>query len=280
MSELAFVEGIVTSAVVATAKENIVARRTIVYETLIDPAVVRISGEKVKHKLFKKFLFSLNNPEEIRFVSIEKYYEPYMVISGKYFIDYYRRCAYMVKVNKEVKEVILFNNKFTPEQTSNSQGEHSIRLEGEERIAKESRAFLTLNKNGQDSKLNEIPSAPSEKNPQELITSFKMPEIAPDIDVQIIRTRIAQRPNDVNRIVDEVFEIDERSVIYAPRFKLTYRCPRIGKEAYLEFDGVTSKQIQQSENIFSKAINVIRSILGSFLNVMKKGIKSIIPPRP
>lgn len=281
MSELAYAEGIITSALVTSAKEKIADRKTIVYETLIDPTVIRILGEKNKNKLFKKFLFRLNSPEEIEFVSIEKYYEPYIVVSGKYFIDYYRKCAYTIKVNREAKEVILFNKTFTPEQTSNLHlTESSIRLEGEERLVKEPKAFLTLNKNGQDSKVNEIPSAPSEKNPQELVKSSKMLEIAPNMDVEVIRKRIAQRPNDISRILNEMFEIDERSVIYTPRFKLKYKCQRIGKEAYLEFDGVTSKLIKQNENIFSKTRNVVKSRLENLLNATKKLIKPITAPRP
>jgi hypothetical protein len=256
LSELACVDAAVTSALITDTKENIASRRTIVYQTLIDPTVVRIACEKNKNKLFNKFLFKLNNPAEIEFVSIEKYYEPYASVSGKYLIDYYRKCSYAVEVDKEVTEVILFDQTFLPKQTSKATASgSSIRLAGEERLIKETKAFLLLNRNGQESKLSEFPSAPSEQNPQELIRSFKMPEIAPNMDVEAIRKKIVKRPNDINRIVNEVLEIDERSVIYTPIFKVTYKCPRIGKEAYLKFDGVTSKLIRQNENVFSTTIN-------------------------
>ena len=258
LSELAYVDNIVTSSTVADSKENIATRKTIVYQTLIDPAVVRIEAEKNKHKLFKKFLFNLNNPTEIEFVSIEKYYEPFITVSGKYSIDYYRKVAYTVRIDKEVTEVILFNQTLMPNQISNSIGiERCIRLKGEERLIREPKAFLLLNKNSQELKLGECPSAPSEENPQELIASFKMPGIAPNMDVEAIRNKIGQRPKDVNRIVNEVLEIDQRSLIYAPRFKLTYRCPRIAKEACFEFDGITSKLIRQNENVISATINAV-----------------------
>jgi hypothetical protein len=39
-----------------------------------------------------------------------------MVISGKYSVDYYRKCAYTVKVDKEVREVVLLDQKFDPSQ--------------------------------------------------------------------------------------------------------------------------------------------------------------------
>ena len=255
LSELENIDAVLISASITDSKENIASRKTIVYQTLIDPAVARIEGEKNKHKLFNKFLFKLNTPAEIEFVSTEKYYEPYITISGKYSIDYYRKCSYAVTVDKKVTEVILFDHTFMPKKNSNSTlSESSIKVEGEERLIKEEGAFLFLNRNGQESKLSEFPPAPSEENPQELIKSFKMPEIAPNLDLDIIRKKILKRPNDINRIVTEMFEIDARSVIYRPIFKVTYKCSRIGEEAHLEFDGVTSKMIGQNPNIFYRAI--------------------------
>jgi hypothetical protein len=272
LSELVYADEIGSLAPATSIKENIAARRTIVYQTPIDPTLVRIAGEKAKHKLFSRFLFNLSSPKEIEFGSIEKYYEPYIVVSGKHLIDYYRKCAYAVKVDKEAKEVILFNHTFIPGQSPDL-NESSIRLEGEERLVKETKAFIILDRYGQDLKLNKFPSAPSEENPQKLIKLFKMPEIAPSMDVEIIRKRIGKRPNDINRVVNEMLEIDERSVIYAPRFKLKYTCPRIGKEAYLEFDGVTSKRIQQNENVFSVAVKGIMSMLKYLFNTTKNWIK-------
>lgn len=260
LTELEF-EQVFDSSSVDSLKENIATRRTIVYQTLMDPATARIEGEKLKNRLFNRYMFKLNTPDEIEFVSIEKYYEPYIVVSGKHLIDYYRKCAYFVSVDKDAREVILFEHRFTPAQSSYSHlSENNIRLEGEERIVKENRVFLVLNRYGEDTRLNEFPSAPSEDSPLKLIKSFNMPEVAPDIDLDTARPRLVQRPVDIKRIVSEELEIDQRSLIYTPRFVLKYKCPKIGKEAYLEFDGVTLKQIKTHESVFSSAINVVAPI--------------------
>ena len=226
-------------------KENIVSRQTIVYETSIDPTVIRISGEKVKHHLFTKFGLFGPKPEEIQFVSIDKYYQLYIVINGKYSIDYYRKSMYTAKVDEEVKEVVLLNNRFMPEHVEDSYDFKfsRIKLEGEERIVNEAKAFLILNDQGQDTTLKSIPTAPSEKNHQELIEKNGLKELDQNIDVDFLRQRIAKRPNNVNRIVSENFEVTERSVIYAPRYKLKYANPKTGQEKTVEFDGVTSQRI-------------------------------------
>lgn len=227
-------------------KESIVSRKTIVYETRIDPSVIRIAGDKIKHQLFTKFGLFGPKPEEIQFVSVVKYYQPYIMIDGKYSIDYYRKKVYNVRVDQEVKEVVLLNNKFMPEQVEDSSNYpySRIKLEGEERIVKEAKAYLILNDQGREATLKNLPSAPSEKNPHELIEKNGLKKFPQNIDVDFLQQRIAKRPNDVNRIVSENFEVTERSIIYTPRYKLKYVNPKTTQEKTVEFDGVTSLRIQ------------------------------------
>jgi hypothetical protein len=227
------------------SKESIVSRKTIVYETRIDSTVIRLAGEKVKHHLFSRFGLLRPKPEEIQFVSMDKYYEPYIVINGKYSIDYYRKCEYDVSVDEGVKEVVLLNNKFTPEHFAEPYNKIShIKLKGEERIINEAKAFLILNSQGQDTTLTSLPAAPSEKNPKKIIGQNCLKEFNQNADVDFLRQRIAKRPNNVNRIVSENFEVTERSIIYAPRYRLKYANSKTGQERTAEFDGVTSERIQ------------------------------------
>ena len=234
---------VVISAETPTIKENIIERKTIVYEASIDPTVIRVSGEKFKLGLFSKFGLFKPKSEEIQFVSIEKYYEPYMVISGKYFLDYFRKCTYTFRVDDVVKEVVLLNHKFVPEGSSSGKNARTVKIQGEERLNKETKAFLVVDKDGRDAVLDKFPSAPSEKNPKKIFEEFGITEFAENLDVNIIKERIAKRPSDLSRIVEEVFEISERSVIYTPRFKFLFRNVKNGEEKILVLDGVTSEKI-------------------------------------
>ena len=240
-----------TAAEASSSRERIVDRKTIVYETLVDPTVIKVTGEKLKTQLFSKLGFFRPNREDIQFVSINKYYEPYVVIGGKYAIDYYRKSAYAVKLDKEVREVILLNQQFAPEQSIDSYGQSHkvIRLDGEERIMKEFNASLIIDRSGDDVTLERLPSAPSERNPEKILTEFGAEEIPEDEDLNIIQSKILKRPNDINRIVNELFEVNERVVIYTPRFRLLYRNVGTGEERAMEFDGVTAKRIFVRTNI-------------------------------
>ncbi len=243
MTETVSAEPVVISAETPSIEEKIVERKTIVYEANIDPTVIRVAGEKLKEQLFTKFAFYWFQPKskDIELVSLEKYYEPFIVISGKYFIDYFRKCTYIFKVDKGVREVVLlYTNKFVPE---NSKSHRIVTLHGEERLINEAKAFLILDKNGRDSDADSMPSGPSEKKTEKVIKECGIEELAENVDVNFIKERIAKRPKDMYRVVEEIFEVTERSVIYTPRYKLLFRNVRTGEEKILVLDGVTAKRI-------------------------------------
>jgi hypothetical protein len=233
-------EPVVISTEAPKIKETIAKRKTIVYQASIDPTVIRVSGEKLKQQLFVRLGLFKPKPEEIQFISLNKYYEPYIVISGKYFLDYYRKSTYVFKVDDGVKEVVLLDHKFLPETSKSSK---TVKLYGEERLNKEGKAFLILNKDGKDAMVDNLPSAPSESKPKKVIEEYKIEEIPENADVNYVREKIGQRPKNISRIVEEVFEITDRSVIYTPRFKLLFRNLKSGEEKVMIIDGVTSQRI-------------------------------------
>jgi len=248
--------------VLSVCTDKIVRRKTVVYSTLVDPTVIKVTGERLKRRLFTKFGILKPNPAFIQLVSMEKYYEPYIVISARYFLNYYRMCAYTISIDNDVREVILLDQKFDPVKYQNSTA--SIKLEGEERLVIEKKAFFMLAKDGQEANLETLPSAPSEKNPEKTIAKHGITEIDSEADVDFVRKRLVHRPENLSRIVDEVFEVGERVVIYAPRFKLTYVNAYTYQEKSMEFDGVTSKRIHD-ENIRSRVVRAIKSALNAII---------------
>ena len=227
--------------------EKIVGRETVVYETRIEPTVIESIGEKIKAQLFTRFGFIRPKPEEIQLVSIDKYYEPYMKVSGRYTIDYYRKSVYMVGVDNKVEEVILSNQKYRPNRPSDSSARdrNMIKIQGEERLKTEVKVSLMLDKFGQEVARKDFPPAPTEEKPDEILAAFGVKEIPPEADLNIIRSRIFKRPKDIHRLVTEVFEVHERALIYAPRFRVLYTNVNTGEGKAVEFDGVTAQRIQR-----------------------------------
>jgi hypothetical protein len=243
LTETVSAEPIVISAETPSTKEKIVKRKTIVYKALLDPELIEVACEKLKQQLFAKFAFYWFQPkiEDIQFVSLEKYYEPYIVISGRYFIDYLRKCTYILKVPEGVREVILRPNKYVP---VTSKSNRVVKLRVEERLSNEAKAFLILDKNGRDSADDNMPSAPPEKKPEKAIKKFGIEEIAENADVNFLKERIVKRPKGLTSIVEEIFEVTERTVIYCPRYKLLFRWVKTGEEKILVLDAITAERVK------------------------------------
>ena len=247
MTESESEEKIIISTETTPSSEKIAERNTIVYETRIEPNVMETIGDKIKAQLFARFGFIKPKPEEIQLVSIDKYYEPYIMISGRYFVDYYRKCTYVVKVDNRVQEIILSNQKYKPNQPTDSSAKDNnvLKLQGEERLTTEVKASLVLDKFGQDVSPEELTSATPEKNPKEILAAFGVKEIAQDADLDIIQSKILKRPKDINRLVTELFEVNERAIIYSPRFRVLYTHVKTGEMKAVEFDGITAQRIQR-----------------------------------
>ena len=243
MTKLVTVDPIVTSLSYSELKEKVVRRKTIVHEVNIDPTMIRISGEKLKLQLFAKFGLFKPKSDEIQFVSSELYYEPYVVINGKYFVDYYRKCTYNIQVEQKVQEVVLLNKKFVPENLRSNKKQNLITVTAEERLTNENKAFMVLDKDGKKALIEKIQSSPSSKNPKKIIKKYKIKELPKNFEVNLLRNKIAKRPKDLSKIIKEVFEITERTVIYTPRFKLRYKNKKTNEEKILLLDGVTSKKL-------------------------------------
>lgn len=229
--------------------EKIAKRKTIVYKSRVDPTVVKLTVEKMKSKLFLKFGFSKPRPEEIRVVSVDKYYEPYVLIDGKYSVDYYKKRVHTLDVYEKTEEVRILGETFKPESLVTPTGETRkiIKLEAEERSSYEEKAYVILDKTGREILPDQVPSAPSEDHPQRILKEFGKKsgrvKISSRKGVEIVKSKIVKRPSDVDVIENELFEISEHAVIYSPIYEITFRNVKTGEEKIVRIDGVTAKII-------------------------------------
>ncbi|MCK4424241.1 hypothetical protein KAU93_01050 [Candidatus Bathyarchaeota archaeon] len=225
--------------------QKIVNRKTVVLKSRLDPAMARLLGEKVKGKFFVRLGFLKPKPEEVRIISVDKFYEPYITVGGKYVLDYCKKRAYAIKVDKEAQEIVIAGKKFrllNPQKPSKT-----IKLEGEEHFHYEDEAYFILDRMGREVAPEKLPYAPSEEQPEKLAEiSKKLREVkvTAEQEIDFLRSRIVNRPPDVDEITKEWFEVNERSIIYIPAYELTFQNVKTGEEAIVEIDGVTGKIIR------------------------------------
>ncbi len=123
--------------------QKIADAKTVVSKTRLDPNVARLQAEGLKRNFFAKLGFFKPKTEEIQLVGYEKYYEPYLVIGGKYSLDYCRKHAFAIEVEKGTREVFIAGRKFEPVASKSGENlESMIHLEGEEYAHSEREPFL------------------------------------------------------------------------------------------------------------------------------------------
>jgi hypothetical protein len=230
--------------------EKIAQRKVIVYKSRVDPTIVKLTAEKMKNKLFVKFGFSKPRPEEIRVASVDKYYEPYILVDAKYSIDYYKKKVYTLNVDNESEGIRILGQTFTPETEVSPTGESRkvIRLEAEECVSYEEKVYMILDKTGREIPPDDVPSAPSEDHPQKILKEFGKKagkvRISPQKEIEMVRAKIVKKPPAADRVENELFQIFEHAVIYSPIYEITFRNVKTGEEKVIRIDGVTAKILQ------------------------------------
>jgi hypothetical protein len=227
--------------------ERIAKRKIIVYKSRVDPTIVKLTAEKMKNKLFIKFGFSKPRPEEIRVVSVDRYYEPYILIDANYSVDFYKTKVYRLDVDNETEEVRILDRTFEPETIVDDAGESHkiIKLEAHECSSYENKAYVILDKTGREIPADQVPSAPSEEHPNKVLKEVgkKAGKVtfSPGKGVEMIKARIVKRPQEADIIQNELFQISEHAVIYSPIYEITFRNMKTGEERSIRIDGVTAK---------------------------------------
>ncbi len=226
--------------------EKIVERKVIVYKTQVDPTIIKLAAEKAKSRVFLRYGFLKSPAGQIRQVSFEKDYEPYFVVEGKYTIDYYRGRTYTIPINENALELILLDQTLKPEPTREVRQRKAVKIEGEERLIHEGKAYLVLDANGREVSPNRIPSAPQEEHPKKILAEFESArklDFDPNKEVQVLRSKIARRPAEIKRITNELFEVSDRAVIYLPIYNVSFQNTKNGQQKTVKFDGVTAQII-------------------------------------
>ncbi|MDH5783388.1 MAG: hypothetical protein OEZ35_06985 [Candidatus Bathyarchaeota archaeon] len=227
--------------------EKIVERKVIVYKTQVDSTIVKLAAEKVKDRVFRRFGFLKPPADQIRQVSFEKDYEPFFVVEGKYTIDYYRGRTYTIPIDGNAQEIILLNQTLKPEPTKEWRQNKTIKIEGEERLIHEGKAYLVLDVNGREVSPKRVPSAPQEEHPKKILAEYESArklDFAPNKEIEALKSKIARRPREIKRIVNELFEVSDRAVIFIPIYRIRFQNTKTGEQKTVKFDGGTAQIIR------------------------------------
>lgn len=231
---------------------KIVERKITVLKTRLSLDTVKLLAAKLKGKLFVRMHFLKPKPQEVQVVSINKYYEPYIIVGGKYAVEYYKRQVFPVQVQEDAAEIALYGRRFKPKPLNNHP-ESTIRkveLEGEALFHYMDETYIILDKTGREIALEQMPLTPSEQQSIEKLAELGIKtekiEISREQEIDLLRSRIAKRPSD-GEITKEIFEVNERAVVYSPMYQLTFQNVKTGKKASVKIDGITGETIYHED---------------------------------
>jgi hypothetical protein len=222
--------------------QKIVDTKTIILKPRLDSNRVRLQGDKLKTNFFARSGILKPRREDISLISFNKYYEPYIVIGGKYSIDYCKRYDYALKVEDKTQEIFIDGRKLKPEPLAPGKTVKVIKLVGEEHSHYESETYLVLDRMMREVSPEKLFFAPFEcelENQPRIDYDLRKPKISLEEEITLLRSRIAKRPSDVAEIIREIFEINERIIIYSPIYELTYQNIKNGKQVTALINGIS-----------------------------------------
>ncbi len=234
-------------------EERIQERKLIVHKIAIDLKIAKNVIEKDKTGFFAKLGFLKPKHEEIECESVLLFYEPFVVAKANYFLDYYEKKTYRVRVGDEASEVIVFGQTLKPEVVKErvkgilKRPHKEVVFDGQERVIHKATAHIALNRTGREIDPTELPSAPAQPEPEKILKvcgdKARKLRFSPGSIIDIVRKRTVKRPPNIGRIAKEVFEVTEHAVVYTPIYEARCRHLKTGEIKIIPISGVTGKML-------------------------------------
>jgi hypothetical protein len=234
-------------------EEKIEKRKLVVHKIAIDLETAKNVVEKDKTRFFAKLGVLKPKREEIECESVLLFYEPFVVAKAKYFLDYYKKTTYKVRLGDEVNEVIVFGQTLKPKVVKErvkgilKRTHKEIAFEAQERVIHEAIVQIALNRTGHEIDHTKLPSAPAEPEAEKILNEWgdkaRKLSFSPDSLVDIVRKRTVKRPPDIGRIAKEVFEVAEHAVVFTPIYEARCRRLKTGEIKIIPISGITSKML-------------------------------------
>jgi hypothetical protein len=232
-----------------TIPEKIAESKIFVYKPRISIKSVRAISEKMKTQLFRKFVFMKAKSEEVQVISINKYFDPYVVVDGEYIIEYSKNWIHNIQVDETMQELELFGDKIRAISLKGNLGVPCkiLQLKGKGRFKRKTKAHIVFNKQWREVEPERLPFVPFEEKPEKILSNIDQKlgncEIFTEKGVEILKSRIVQRPSEILFVHDELFKISERAIIYKPMYKVTFRNVKTKKEVTMVIDAINGKTI-------------------------------------
>ena len=230
--------------------------KTVVLRPLLDFDEVNQIVENRKTSLFRKML-QKPKKSEVHVHSIKLFYEAFLILSGKYTANYYRKSVHTIPVDPTVKEIIIGDEIFPVKQGRGIMGKLStkiqtttkrknrIDLELEEHVFLEEEQEIAFDHHGKEIKMpyktsskliESYPKRTLEKTKQ----TVKKPEITYDAAVQRLVSKLKKSVSIGRRNMQEKITTNEIIELYVPIYEARLIGPKKNVRL-MRIDGIRKK---------------------------------------
>jgi hypothetical protein len=232
--------------------EQVSERKVIVYKSRIDQKEVKSIAEKMKTKLFRKLMFMKPKHEEVQITSIDRYFEQYITVDGEYCIEYSKKWNQNTQVPETMQELTCYGEKIKPFSLKDSLGTPCkiVNLIGEGRHKFVAKAHLIFDDKWEEVGLEKLPLVPFEEQPEKILKMIAnktedINAISERKEIEILKSKIVQRPEDILCVHNELFKVSDRAIIYKPMYQVTIKNTKTEKEIAIRIDAITGKTKHQ-----------------------------------
>ncbi|MHA1265796.1 MAG: hypothetical protein ACTSRS_11240 [Candidatus Helarchaeota archaeon] len=226
----------------AALSEKIGKQKVYFIAKTVDQHQARTLIEQKKKKPYGR---QAKNPEDIEIESLEENYNMFLRVKGRYWIRYLRHKHLEVPVKPDVEGVKVFDEIIDLGEVIEGPKKlkRNITIDIVEKVYVENHGDLAFNIQGNEIKPETISNMALEDAPSTFVDEnqdrIQIAKITPELAIEKLRMQIARRPTDVQRILEEVFEVPLVQIILSPFFVATLNYNEIKKRVYC--DALTGK---------------------------------------
>jgi len=209
--------------------------KTVVLRPILDYSEAEQMVENRKTSLFRSML---QKPKkmEVHVHSIKLSYEAFLILSGKYNADFYRKTVHTITVDPTVREIIIGNDVFPITQSKGVLGKlntkikkstgrkNQVNLELEEHVYLEDEREIAFDHHGKEIKMPyKMSSKLIESYPRRTLektkNNVKKPEITYDAAVTRLTSKLKKSVSIGRRNLQEKTTINEIIELYVPIYE-------------------------------------------------------------
>ena len=214
-----------------------------------DQTVIKLLAEKLKNHVFPRKGFRKPKSFNIELISLERQYDYYLIIKGKYSIDHCKSLIYELEVEKTANKVFLLNETLRPEPYSatNTDQYATIKLTGVASFHYENEARYIIDKQGQEIDPKELDNILDEQWHKEKLTKYGLRKtlsklkITPEEEINLLKNKLVKRPQNTGEVIKEILEINERKIFYFPIYQLNFINKKTKDKAIIKINGITGE---------------------------------------